>query len=314
MTDSGLPDTPLADATPTGTIIQIDAQRAALKAETLVESLPWLQRFHGSTFVIKIGGNAMAEGALLDAFAEDIVYLLYAGIRPVIVHGGGPQISAMLDKMGIESRFEHGYRVTTPESMDIVRMVLTGKISREIVGRLNHYGPIASGLSGEDAGLFKAQRTTHDANGSPIDLGLVGDVVEVDPTSVEAYLDAGKIPVVSSVAPDIDDPSHVLNVNADAAASALAVALKATKLVMLTNVAGLYANWPDRSSLISELRADELRELLPSLKRGMVPKMKACLDAVDGGVQQAAIVDGRMPHSSLLEIFTNTGIGTQVIA
>lgn len=303
----------IPQTTPTGTIVQIDAQNAALKAETLIESLPWLQRFNGATFVIKFGGNAMTDPALLDAFAEDIVYLRYAGIRPVVVHGGGPQISAMLNRVGIASEFRGGYRVTTPEAMEIVRMVLTGQISRDIVGRINRFGPLAAGVSGEDSGLFKARRTLVDQQGNPVELGLVGDVIEVDPAAVIAQLDAGGIPVVSSIAPDIDAPEHVLNVNADAAAAALAIALQAEKLVVLTNVAGLYADWPNRDSLISEIKADQLRKLLPGLETGMIPKMTACLDAVASGVGQAAIVDGRMPHSSLLEIFTNHGIGTQVV-
>lgn len=305
--------TKIPNMTPTGTIVQIDAQYAALKAETLIESLPWLQQFNGSTFVIKFGGNAMTDPSLLDAFAQDMVYLRYAGIRPVVVHGGGPQISAMLERVGIKSEFRGGYRVTTPEAMEIVRMVLTGQISRDLVSRINRFGPLAAGVSGEDAGLFRARRTTTDAEGNPIDLGLVGDVVEVDPTVVIGQLDAGGIPVVSSIAPDIDEPDQVLNINADAAAAALAIGLQAEKLVVLTNVAGLYADWPNRDSLISEIKSSELQTLLPGLESGMIPKMTACLDAVGAGVGRAAIVDGRMPHSSLLEIFTNHGIGTQVV-
>lgn len=299
------------ETTPTGTIIQPGMHSAALKADTLVESLPWLQRFHGAIFVIKFGGNAMTDDALLHAFAEDIVYLHYVGIRPVVVHGGGPQISAMLARLGIESEFRGGYRYTSPEAMDVVRMVLTGQISRDIVGRINRFGPLAAGLSGEDAGLFRARRVKAEVDGRQTDLGLVGEVVDVSPEAVFAQLAAGRIPVVSSIAPDIDDPGVVLNVNADAAAASLAIALGAAKLVVLTNVAGLYGRWPDKSSLLFEIDAAGLRSLLGRLESGMIPKAQACLDAVENGVPKAHIVDGRMPHSTLLEIFT-PGIGTLV--
>ncbi|NQX15751.1 acetylglutamate kinase [Rathayibacter sp. VKM Ac-2857] len=286
----------------------------AVKAGTLIESLPWLQRFHGRTMVIKFGGNAMVSEELQRAFAQDIVYLHYAGIRPVVVHGGGPQISAMLDRLGIASEFRGGYRVTSPEAMDVVRMVLTGSISRDIVRRINEYGPLAAGISGEDAGLFVGRRRGVVLDGVEHDLGLVGDVISVDPAAVLAQLDAGRIPVVSSIAPDSDDPTRSLNVNADAAAAALAVAVGAEKLVILTDVPGLYADWPDRDSLVSHIASDELAALLPSLESGMIPKMTACLDAVRGGVPKAAIIDGRVPHSMLLEVFTSEGVGTEVVA
>ncbi|MDR6969717.1 acetylglutamate kinase [Leifsonia shinshuensis] len=297
-----------------------DAERAATehaaaaeKAATLIESLPWLKAFHDRIIVVKFGGNAMVNEELQRTFAEDMVYLRYAGLRPVVVHGGGPQISAMLDRLGIASEFRGGYRVTTPEAMEVVRMVLTGRINRDIVGNINKHGPLAAGLSGEDAGLFQGRRRAAVIDGEEVDLGLVGDVVAVDPEAVLAQLAAGRIPVVSSIAPDIDDASQALNVNADAAAAALAVALGAAKLVILTDVAGLYSDWPDRDSLLSKIAADELRELLPSLESGMIPKMAACLDAVDGGVAKAAIIDGRVPHSILLEVFTQSGIGTEVV-
>ncbi|NTW39002.1 MAG: acetylglutamate kinase, partial [Cellulomonadaceae bacterium] len=235
------------------------------------------------------------------------------GLRPVVVHGGGPQINAMLDRLGIVSEFRGGLRVTTPESMDVVRMVLTGQVSRELVGLLNAHGPYAVGLSGEDGGLLKARRRTSTADGTSIDLGQVGDVVEVDPRAVQDLLDAGRIPVVSTVAPDIDDPTQVLNVNADSAAAALAVALGATKLIILTDVEGLYTDWPDRSSLARRIRVSAVAELLPRLESGMVPKMEACLRAVRGGVPQAHIVDGREAHSVLVEVFTEKGIGTMVL-
>ncbi|MFF2275262.1 acetylglutamate kinase [Agromyces sp. NPDC058126] len=289
------------------------ADVAAEKARVLIESLPWLQRFHGETIVVKFGGNAMVSPELQRAFAEDMVYLRYAGIKPVVVHGGGPQISSMLERLGIESEFRGGYRVTTPEAMDVVRMVLSGQVNRELVSLINGHGPLAAGLSGEDAGLFTGRRRGAVVDGVEIDLGLVGDVVAVDPEAVQAQLDAGRIPVVSSIAPDADTPGQSLNVNADSAAAALAVALGAAKLVILTDVAGLYRDWPNRDSLVSVIEVPELTALLPSLESGMIPKMRACLDAVEGGVAKAAIIDGRIPHSILLEVFTQSGIGTEVV-
>ncbi len=287
------------------------------KAATLIEALPWIQRFAGTTMVIKYGGNAMVNEDLRRAFAEDIVFLHHAGIRPVVVHGGGPQINGMLDRLGIESEFKGGLRVTTPEAMDVVRMVLTGQVGRELVGLINSHGPYAVGLSGEDGGLLQAVRTGTVVDGEEVDLGLVGEVVGVNPSAILDILEAGRIPVISTVAPEIDTAgsgtNQVLNVNADTAAAALAEALAASKLVILTDVEGLYSNWPDRSSLISSLTSAELRQLLPGLESGMIPKMTACLKAIDGGVERAHIVDGRQPHSMLLEIFTTAGIGTQVV-
>ncbi|MDF0514987.1 acetylglutamate kinase [Agromyces sp. H3Y2-19a] len=286
---------------------------AGEKARVLIESLPWLKRFHGETIVVKFGGNAMVSPELQRAFAEDMVYLRYAGIKPVVVHGGGPQISSMLERLGIESEFRGGYRVTTPEAMDVVRMVLSGQVNRELVSLINEHGPLAAGLSGEDAGLFTGRRRGARVDGVEVDLGLVGEVVSVDPEAVVAQLHAGRIPVVSSIAPDGDAPGQSLNVNADSAAAALAVALRAAKLVILTDVAGLYRDWPNRDSLVSVIGVPELEALLPSLESGMIPKMRACLEAVEGGVAKAAIIDGRVPHSILLEVFTPQGIGTEVV-
>lgn len=293
---------------------QSERQLAAEKAVTLIESLPWLQAFHDQIIVVKFGGNAMVSEELQRSFAEDMVYLRYAGIKPVVVHGGGPQITAMLDRLGIASEFRGGYRVTTPEAMDVVRMVLTGQINRNIVGSINAHGPLAAGLSGEDAALFEGRRRGALIDGEEVDLGLVGDVIGVNPEAVQAQLDAGRIPVVSSIAPDTDEPGQILNINADAAAAALAIALDAAKLVILTDVAGLYRHWPDPDSLVTHIVAPELRDLLPSLESGMIPKMSACLQAVDAGVPKAAIIDGRVPHSILLEVFTHSGIGTEVVA
>ncbi|MGQ3381856.1 acetylglutamate kinase [Glutamicibacter sp. TV12E] len=290
---------------------------AQSKAEALIEALPWIQRFAGTTMVIKYGGNAMVNDQLRRAFAEDIVFLRHAGINPVVVHGGGPQINKMLDTLGIKSEFRGGLRVTTPEAMDVVRMVLTGQVQRDLVGLINSHGPYSVGMSGEDGATLQAIRTGTVVDGLPVDLGLVGEVTRVRTDQVDSLVDAGMIPVISTVAPEFDaqgDPTGaVLNVNADTAAAALASALGATKLVILTDVEGLYAAWPDKSSLISSITNDELRGMLPSLESGMIPKMGACLKAVDEGVGQAHIVDGRAPHSMLLEIFTTAGVGTQVL-
>jgi acetylglutamate kinase len=294
--------------------VSVDWKRATAKAATLAEALPWLERYHGKTVVVKYGGNAMTDPDLKAAFAEDIVWLRYAGFRPVVVHGGGPQISSMLDRLGIESQFRGGLRVTTPEAMDVVRMVLVGQVGRELVGLLNAHGPLAVGLSGEDAGLFTARRTSVVVDGDTVDIGLVGEVAEVRPEAVQDLIDAGRIPVVSTVAPDEEGQVH--NVNADTAAGALAVALQAAKLIVLTDVDGLYTEWPpsgDPGDVIDRLSAAELEKMLPDLSSGMVPKMEACLRAVRGGVPQAHVLDGRIPHSLLLEIFTDEGIGTMVV-
>ncbi|MFI6540162.1 acetylglutamate kinase [Nonomuraea sp. NPDC050547] len=284
---------------------------ALTKAATLIEALPWLTRFQGATVVIKYGGNAMTEESLKAGFAEDIVFLRYAGLKPVVVHGGGPQISKALDLHGIESTFTAGLRVTSPEAMEVVRMVLVGQVNREVVGLVNRHGPFAVGLSGEDANLFTAERKHAVVDGEKVDIGQVGEIVHVDPGALRALMDDGRIPVVSSVARGED--GQIYNVNADTAAAALAVALKAEKLIVLTDVEGLYANWPDDSDVIGKLKAAELEELMPTLSSGMVPKMGACLSAVQGGVNHAHVLDGRVPHSLLLEIFTDEGIGTMVM-
>ena len=314
---------------------------ALAKAATLIEALPWLERFHGQIVVIKFGGHAMVDDALRLAFAQDVVFLRYAGLRPVVVHGGGPQINAHLDRLGMETTFRGGLRVTTPEAMDIVRMVLTGQVNRDVIGLINQHGPFAVGMSGEDAHLMTARRVqATTVAGERIDLGQVGEVESVDPGVISALIADGRIPVISSVARS--EAGEVLNVNADTAAAALAVALGAAKLVVLTDVAGLYANWPgsppadpepapaglagadsdggglrpdgDRlPEVISELSASALAALLPTLSDGMIPKMSACLTAVLGGVPRAHVLDGRLPHAVLLEIFTDSGIGTMVV-
>ncbi|KQM40405.1 MULTISPECIES: acetylglutamate kinase [Microbacterium] len=291
-----------------------DPAEASERAVTLVESLPWVRKYRDQVVVVKYGGNAMVSDELQDAFAADIAYLRYVGVKPVVVHGGGPQISSMLDRLDIPSEFRGGYRVTSTEAISVVRMVLTGQINPQLVAKVNAHGPLATGLSGEDAGLFGGRRRGVVVDGVEHDLGRVGDVVTVDPQPVLDHLAAGRVPIVSSIAPDLDNPGNSLNVNADAAAAALATALNAKKLVVLTDVPGLYADWPNRDSLVSHLTSTELRAMLPTLESGMIPKMQACLDAVDGGVPTAAIIDGRVPHSVLVELFTSKGIGTEVVA
>lgn len=290
----------------------VTQQEAAAKAAALIESLPWLKRFSNEIIVVKFGGNAMVDEALARAFAEDMVYLRYAGVRPVVVHGGGPQITAELTRRGITSEFRGGYRVTTEESMPVIRDVLANQVGGALVSAINEHGDLGVGISGDEHGLFRGTRRGAVVDGESVDLGLVGDVTHVDPERVLTEIAAGRIPVVSTVAID-DGTTGILNVNADSAAASLAVALAAAKLVVLTDVAGLYSDWPNRDSLVSGITSDELRELLPSLESGMIPKMRACLEAVEGGVAKAAIIDGREPHSILLEVFTQSGIGTEVV-
>jgi acetylglutamate kinase len=290
---------------------QQDQAIAAIKAGTLIESLPWLQKFHGKVVVVKFGGNAMVDAELQKAFAQDMAYLRWVGIRPVVVHGGGPQISARLAELGIESEFRGGFRVTTSETISVVRDVLREQISTQLSDLIKDAGAETSIMSGEDASLFRAEKTTLDTDEGPVDIGLVGEVTQVNPRIVLEALEAGRIPVVSTVAPNTS--GELLNVNADLAAAALAVALGAEKLMVLTDVPGLYSDWPNRDSLVSEITAQELEELLPTLESGMIPKMQSCLKAVQGGVPTAHVIDGRTPHSILLEIFTVTGVGTIVL-
>jgi acetylglutamate kinase len=306
--------TPAKGTTPAnGAALPTDARWAAAtaKADVLLEALPWLDRFHGETVVIKYGGHAMTDEDLRAGFAQDLVFLRYAGLRPVVVHGGGPQVTEFLQRLGIESTFTAGLRVTTPETIDVVRMVLAGKVNKDIVGLVNRYRPFAVGLSGEDANLFTARRKLAVVDGELVDIGLVGDIVETDPGAIKALINDGRIPIVSSVARG--ENGETFNVNADTAAAALAVALGAAKLVVLTDVEGLYRDWPSSAEVISELTAGELDKLLPFLSAGMIPKMEACLTAVRGGVPHAHVLDGRLKHAVLLEIFTDSGIGTKVI-
>ncbi len=281
------------------------------KAAALVEALPWLGRFSGRTIVVKYGGNAMTSPALQAAFAQDVVFLRYAGVQVVVVHGGGPQITAHLERLGLASEFRGGLRVTTPETMEVVRMVLVGQVNSDVVSTVNAHGPFAVGLSGEDASLLTAERRDAVVDGEPVDVGLVGEVVAVQPQLLRALLAEGKVPVVATVARGLD--GQLYNVNADTAAAALAVALEAEKLVVLTDVEGLYADWPASSEVVSEITADDLAALLPQLSSGMAPKMEACLAAVRGGVPRAHVLDGRVGHSLLLELFTDEGVGTMVV-
>ena len=291
-----------------------DRLTALAKAATLVEALPWLARFHGAVVVLKYGGHAMADPVLQRAFAQDVVFLHYAGLRPVVVHGGGPQITAHLARLGIVSEFRGGLRVTTPEAMEVVRMVLVGQVNGDVVRLINDHGSFAVGLSGEDGGLFTAERRTTVVAGEEVDLGLVGDVSDVDPGTVHALLADGRIPVVATVARGSEGETY--NVNADSAAAALAVALGASKLVVLTDVEGLYPDWSangDSGDVVSEIAATDLEKLLPGLSAGMAPKMEACLRAVRGGVPRAHVLDGRVPHAVLVEVFTDSGVGTMVL-
>jgi len=287
-------------------------QGAQAKTETLIEALPWIREFTGKRVVIKYGGNAMINDELKRAFAKDIIFMRSVGLHPIVVHGGGPQINTMLQRVGIQSEFRAGLRVTDKETMNVVRMVLTGQVQRELVSLLNLDGPYAMGISGEDAGLLTARRRTATIGSAVVDIGHVGDILSVNTDSLNHMLGAGMIPVVSTVAVDVNNPEEVLNVNADSAAGAIAEAAGADKLIMLTDVEGLYLDWPHKSSLVSEIHPDDLRDLLPNLDSGMKPKMEAALYALDHGVPKAHIIDGRMAHSMLLEIFTDAGIGTQV--
>jgi len=280
-------------------------------AATLVEALPWIEKYTEQILVVKYGGHAMTDETLQRAFADDIVFLRRCGVKVVVVHGGGPQISQMLNRLGVESRFVGGRRVTTPEAIEVVRMVLVGQVGRKIVNLINSHGPLAVGMSGEDAGLFTAIKAGVEVDGTDLDLGLVGDVDQVNPGAILDLIEAGRIPVVATVAPD--ETGVVYNVNADTAAAALAIALGARGLVMLTDVAGLYSDWPEGTTVVPFIHVDELRRLLPGLDEGMRPKMEACLTAVQGGVDRAAVIDGRVEHAVLLELLTDYGVGTMVI-
>ena len=270
---------------------------------------PGLEELRDKVVVIKYGGNAMTDDTLKTAFADDVVALRRAGVRPVVVHGGGPQISAMLKRLGISGEFTGGFRVTTPEVLDVVRMVLFGQVGRELVNLINAHGPYAVGMTGEDARLFTAVRRRALVDGVDTDIGLVGDVDRVDSGLLRELLAAGRIPVISTLAPDAAGVVH--NINADTAAAAVAEALGAETLLMLTDVEGLYTRWPDRSSLVREIDVATLTGLLPTLQEGMVPKIEACLRAVDAGVPSAHVIDGRVAHCVLRELAGSRGPGSR---
>jgi acetylglutamate kinase len=280
---------------------------AGAKARILAEALPYIREFSGKTVVIKYGGHAMEDPQLAELFAQDVVLMRLVGMNPVVVHGGGPQISDLMRRLGKEPEFVDGLRVTDAETMDIVRMALVGKVNREIVASVNQHGSSAVGLSGEDAGLI-----TVDARSEK--LGFVGDIRRIDPSILERLVREELIPIVATVG--VDDAGQAYNVNADTVAGAIAEALCAEKLVYLTNVAGLYADFADESSLVSRIEVDRLAALADGggLSQGMIPKVRSCVDAVKAGVTRAHILDGRIPHALLLEFFTREGIGTMVVA
>ncbi len=283
---------------------------AIIKAGVLSEALPYIRRFSGSVFVVKYGGNAIAdasEEATLESFARDVVLMASVGIKPVVVHGGGPQIGEMLARLAIESRFENGLRVTDAATLEVVQMVLMGKVNPEIVAAINRFAPLAVGLSGADTGLIIAEP-------APGELGFVGEVESINPEIVERLLGEGMIPVVATVG--VDRRGQAYNINADVVAGAIAGAIRAEKLIYLTNVEGIYANYPDPASLIRRISSEGLSRMLRSgsATAGMIPKLRSCLKALEAGVGSAHILDGRMEHSLLLEIFTDSGIGTMVVA
>jgi acetylglutamate kinase len=280
---------------------------AGAKATILAEALPYIREFSGKTVVIKYGGNAMEDPALAELFAQDVVLMRLVGMNPVVVHGGGPQISDLMRRLGKEPEFVDGLRVTDAETVDIVRMALVGKVNREIVASVNQHGSYAVGLSGEDAGLITVGQRDDK-------LGFVGDIRRIDPSILERLIREELIPVVATVG--VDDAGQAYNVNADTVAGAIAESLRAEKLVYLTNVAGVYGDLADDASLISRIDVDRLAALVDDgiLSEGMIPKARSCVEAVKSGVSRAHILDGRIPHALLLEFFTREGIGTMVIA
>ena len=284
---------------------QLDAE---LKAKILVEALPYIQKYYGQTVVVKYGGNARINEELMDAVIHDLVLLNLVGIKVVVVHGGGPEISEMLKKIGKESRFVNGLRYTDRETMDIVQMVLCGKVNKDLVTLLEKAGGRGIGLGGMDGGMFQAKRLT-DRTGT--DYGYVGDIVDVDPSPVIDVLEQGYIPVVSTVAQGIDDETNY-NINADTAACKLAVALKAKKLILLTDVRGLMLDPDDETTLLTNLKVSEVPKLMRDgvIKGGMIPKVDCCVEAVRKGVDQANIQDGRVKHSILIELLSKVGVGT----
>ncbi len=289
---------------------EIEFNKSIERASVLIEALPYIRKFRGATFVIKYGGAAMVKEELKNSVSEDIVMLSYVGIKPVVVHGGGPEISELLQRLGIEPRFVAGQRVTDRETLDVVEMVLAGRVNGEIVNRINQTGGNAVGLSGKDGKLITAERLT----GGTDDLGFVGRVKEVNVNLLKVLDDAGFIPVISPIG--VDAQGQTLNINADFVAAHIAAALKAEKFILLTDVPGILANQADESTLLTTIKDSDIDELISKgiITRGMLPKIQACKEALQGGVRTAHIIDGRLPHSLLLELFTDKGIGTQILS
>ena len=290
---------------------QLRQQEALKKASVLAEALPWLIKFQESVVVIKFGGNAMTNPMLSKQFAEDVVFLKLAGLKPIVVHGGGPQISKKLDEAGIKSEFKSGYRVTTEQSIQIVRDVLVNDIQKELIANINENANLGVGMSGDENSLLLVEKFYVDNGNEKIDIGLVGDVKKVDVKQIIDVLESGQIPVISTLGVGIDQKTY--NVNADTAAAAIASAIKAQKIVILTDVVGLMEKYPDEKSLIATIDLNRLRKIMPSLDEGMKPKMQACLDAITSGVSRAHVIDGREAHALLVEVFTDSGTGTMVI-
>ena len=290
---------------------QIRQAEALQKAAVLAEALPWLLKFQESIVVIKFGGNAMTNPELSKQFAQDVVFLKLAGLQPIVVHGGGPQISKKLDESGINSEFKSGYRVTTEESIKVVKDVLVNEIQKDLVLNINENAKLAVGMSGDSNSLIAVEKLFLKDNDQRIDIGLVGNVVKVDVKQIIDVLESGQIPVISTLGMGKDN--LIYNVNADTAASAIAVAMNAQKMVILTDVAGLMEKYPDEKTLIPTVDIKGLKKLMPSLDEGMRPKMQACLEAVEAGVKRAHVIDGRAPHAVLVEVFTDSGTGTMVV-
>lgn len=282
----------------------------SLRAAVLIEALPYLRRFYGKTIVVKYGGNAMIDEMLKEQVMQDIALLRYVGIRPILVHGGGPEISALMKQMGHEPTFVGGLRVTDAATMEIVEMALAGKLNKGIVALLNRQGMQAVGLSGKDANLIVARKMQSPQG----DLGFVGEIMRVNARLLHLLADEGFIPVVCSVA--IGEDGQTYNVNADHAAGAIAAETKAAKLIVLTDVEGLYADFDDKSTLISEMNVARAKAMLASgaAEKGMIPKLEACVTAIEGGVERAHLIDGRTPHAIMIELFTDSGIGTMIRA
>ena len=285
----------------------MNQKEALMKAGVLAEALPWLLKFQNCIVVIKFGGNAMVDKSLLHTFAQDVVFLRLAGLKPIVVHGGGPQITKRLEEKGIISEFKNGYRVTTSEVVGIVKDVLVNEIQKDIVNAINSMKSMAVGISGDEFDLIQVKKMMIDQT---IDIGFVGDVERVDIKQIIEVLESGEIPVISSLG--IDNKGQIFNVNADSAASAIAKSLRANKLVLLTDVAGLLGNYPDETTLINTLSLSELEKMIPNLDSGMRPKMESCFEAVSSGVSRAHVIDGRKPHALLVEVFTDSGTGTMI--